>query len=190
MSSTSLTASQLRAIYGEPRTLVAEAWASSLEATTRTFIEASPFVLLSSTNAEGFIDISPRGGAPGFIKIVDNHSIQFLDQLGNRKLHTFRNLSDNSKVGLCFMIPGVKEVLRAHGTAKVANNVAMIESMGGVPEKNPVVVTINLHKIFPHCSNALNLAGLWSPDTWQDVKEGGIPSLLEMARALAEARNA
>ena len=55
MSSTSLTASQLRAIYGEPRTLVAEAWASSLEATTRTFIEASPFVLLSSTNAEGLL---------------------------------------------------------------------------------------------------------------------------------------
>lgn len=188
MDSEHLTPSELRGLYGQPRSLVTEAWATGLEETTRAFISTSPFLLISSTNVDGFIDISPRGGIPGFINIIDDHNIQFLDQLGNRKLHTFCNLSHNNKVGLCFMIPGVKEVLRAHGVARLSDDLATIKSLGGVPEKNRVVVIVTLQKIFPHCSNALNLAGLWSPETWLKAKEQGIPSLLEMAESLASSR--
>ena len=86
------------------------------------------------------------------------------------------------------MIPGVKEVLRAYGVAKVVNDLATIERLGGVPERNRVAVKITLHKVFPHCSNGLNLAGLWSPETWLNAKDEGLPSLLEMARSLAESR--
>jgi PPOX class probable FMN-dependent enzyme len=188
MENSPLTAAELQALYGQPRELVAEAWAAGLEATTRAFIAASPFLLLSSINSEGFIDMSPRGGSPGFINVIDDHNIEFLDQLGNRKIHTFRNLSDNNKVGLCFMIPGVKEVLRAYGVAKVVNDLVTIERLGGVPERNRAAVKITLHKVFPHCSNALNLAGLWSPESWLNAKDEGLPSLLEMARSLAESR--
>jgi len=188
MGSEHLTASELHALYGQPRQLVSEAWATGLEETTRAFISASPFLLLSSTNVDGFIDISPRGGTAGFINIIDDHNIQFLDQPGNRKLQTFCNLSDNNKVGLCFMIPGVKEVLRAHGIARLSDDLVTIKRLGGDLEKNRVVIIVTLRKIFPHCSNAVNRAGLWSPETWLDDKEQSIPSLLEMAESLASAR--
>jgi len=62
MSQASIGEQQLRALYGEPRDLVREAWAPELEATTRAFIQASPFMVLSSVNAEGFVDTSPLGG--------------------------------------------------------------------------------------------------------------------------------
>jgi len=183
-----LVEEDLRSLYGHPRPLVAEAWAGELEATTRAFINASPVLLLSSVNSEGFIDMSPRGGEPGFVEIVDNTHIRFLDQLGNRKLHTFSNLADNNRIGLCFMIPGVKEVLRAYGKASVSDNASVIEAMGGTINKNKVVINIHLTKVFPHCSNALNRAGLWVPETWRDAKEANIPSLLAMAESLAQSR--
>ena len=188
MSQASIREQQLRALYGEPRDLVREAWAPELEATTRAFIQASPFMVLSSVNAEGFIDTSPRGGPPGFVQVVDNRHLRFLDQPGNRKIHTLTNLLEQSKVGLCFFIPGIKEVLRAHGVATVSDDPEVIAAMGGNPDRNKLSITIALTRVFPHCSNALNMAGPWDPDSWRKGRDGDIPTLIQMAQILAAAR--
>ena len=188
MSEASIGEQQLRALYGEPRDLVREAWAPELEATTRAFIQASPFMVLSSVNAEGFVDTSPRGGPPGFVQVVDNRHLRFLDQPGNRKVHTLTNLLGHNKVGLCFFIPGIKEVVRAHGVATASDDPEVIAAMGGNPERNKLSITIALTKVFPHCSNALNKAGLWDPDSWRKGRDGDIPSLMQMAQSLAAAR--
>ena len=179
---------QLQALYGRPSDIVNDAWAPQLEETAISYIENAPLMLLSSVNESGFMDISPRGGPPGFIAILDDKHIAFLDQPGNKKLHSLYNLLNNPKVGLMFMIPGVKEILRAHGIAKLSHDKDEIEKMGGDPGKNKTLVTILIEKVFPHCPKALDFAHLWDSSTWVDAKELGVPGLLDMAKGMAASR--
>jgi len=181
---------QLQNLYGKPRELVVEAWATQLEETATRFIEHAPLMLLSSVNEAGFADITPRGGAPGFISIVDEKHIAFLDQPGNKKLHTLHNLLNNPRVGLLFMIPGVKEMLRVYGLASLSHDPKEIEAMGGAPDTNKTLVSIQIEKVFPHCSKALDFAALWDSTTWIDASEAGLSSVVEMAQGMAASREA
>ncbi|MBT3626250.1 MAG: hypothetical protein HOM44_12980 [Gammaproteobacteria bacterium] len=175
----------LQELYGQPRDIVVEAWAPQLEETSISYIKNASLMLLSTVNKLGFVDISPRGGPPGFIAIPDDKHIAFLDQPGNKKLHSLHNVLNNPKVGLMFMIPGVKEILRVHGIAELSHDQGQIEKLGGEPDKNKTLVTIQIEKVFPHCPKALNFAQLWDSSTWVDAKEAGVPGLLDMAKAMA-----
>lgn len=179
---------KLQTLYGQPRDIVVDAWAPQLEETAIRFIRNSPLVVLSSINESGFVDISPRGGTPGFIEILDEKHIAFLDQPGNKKLHSLHNLLNNPKVGLMFMIPGVKEILRAYGIVDLCHDQQKIEAMGGESDKNRTLVTIQIEKVFPHCPKAMNFARLWDSSTWVDPAEAGVPGLLEMAKGMAASR--
>ena len=77
----SIDSKDIRKLYPEPRDLPRNAHAPCLEETTERFISASTLLLFSSTNSDGYIDITPRGGPSGFIKIVDNKNIAFLNEI-------------------------------------------------------------------------------------------------------------
>ncbi|MEI8634864.1 pyridoxamine 5'-phosphate oxidase family protein [Vibrio sp. PP-XX7] len=55
---------------------------------TQTFIENSTLFFLSSHTQDGFLDISPRGGEAGFVKIFDEKALAFLTSPGNNRLDT------------------------------------------------------------------------------------------------------
>ena len=183
-----LNDSQLREIYDEPKDLVRNAYAFSLEDTTKRFLKACSFVVISSTNQDGYLDISPRGGEPGFISIIDDNHIAFLDKRGNNKIQTLTNLVTNPRVGLMFMIPGVPEVVRAYGDAKVIVDDEKLLSMGGNPKRDKSIISIKITKLFPHCGAAINHAGLWKSDSWINNEKADVPSLMEMALSLAKNR--
>ncbi len=184
----SIDSSIYRPLYGEPADYVVEAHAPFLEATCQQFIRACTLMVLSSTNEAGYIDMSPRGGDPGFIQIMDERHIAFLDQPGNKKLHTIGNLSQRGQVGMLFMVPGVTEVLRAYGFASAVNDQTMITQMGGNPSRNKSVIRIRIERIFPHCSTALNKANLWNPDRWPKELAKDIPNIRGLGSSIASAR--
>jgi PPOX class probable FMN-dependent enzyme len=178
----------LRVLYGEPRDIVREAWAPRLDDASRRWLLASTMVLIASINREGDIDITPRGGKPGFISIRDDVNIEILDQKGNNKIHTLRNLVSNPSVGMMFVIPGIGEILRAYGTARVSTDGDLIQSLGGSKDKNRCAIAIRIHKVFPHCSKAFARAGMWSSEDWADSGEADLPGLVELARGMAATR--
>jgi PPOX class probable FMN-dependent enzyme len=178
----------LRELYGEPRDIVREAWAPRLDGASRHWVSAASLLLISSINEDGDTDITPRGGEPGFIHIRDDENIAILDEKGNNKIHTLRNLVSNHTVGMMFVIPGVGDVLRAYGTAKVSTSEELIHSLGGSSDKNRSVITIRLHRVFPHCSKAFARAGMWNNERWVDTKEFGVPGLIELAKKMAATR--
>lgn len=181
---------ELRTHYQQPKALVKEAYTLHIEATAQRFIDATTLLIISSINEDGYPDISPRGGVAGFIKTLDANRIAFLDRPGNNKILTFTNLANRPEVGLLFMVPGIKEVLRAYGLANVDQDEALIQSMGGSARKlNKTVVQVQISKIFPHCGNALTAARVWKPEDWSTSGERAIPSLKEMARSMAESRS-
>lgn len=188
--SETLNHAQLREIYAEPKELVKNAYAFILEETTKRFIRACSFVVISSTNQDGDLDISPRGGAPGFISIIDDNHIAFLDKSGNNKIQTLTNLVTSSQVGLMFMIPGVSDAVRVYGVAKFIVDEEKILAMGGNLKRDKSIIAVEITKVFPHCGSAMNHAGLWKPDGWIDPKASDVPSLMEMAQNLPKTRPA
>jgi predicted pyridoxine 5'-phosphate oxidase superfamily flavin-nucleotide-binding protein len=70
------------------------------------FIRLSPFAILSTASAAGDPDVSPRGGDPGFVKVLDERRLALPDRQGNNRVDSLRNLVDNPRAALMFMVPG------------------------------------------------------------------------------------
>ena len=83
----------------------------------RKLIEAAPFVVLATSGPEG-LDCSPRGDPPGFVRVVDEHTLLIPDRRGNNRIDSLRNLVRDPRISLLFLIPGVGETMRINGPRK------------------------------------------------------------------------
>lgn len=146
----------------------------------RRFVELSPFLALASTGPDGRLDVSPRGGGPGFVRVSeDGKSLIMPDRPGNNRLDTLRNIAEGSgEVGLMFMIPGVDDIYRVNGRASVLVDDSLAQTFqefGKVPKS---LLKVEVREAYLHCPKALMRADLWG-DTHR-VDRAALPSLTEM----------
>src|SRR5438477_9213632 len=114
---------ELRELMGEPiAPPVVEKTLSSLDRHCLAFISRAPFVLIASSDREGRMDISPKGDAPGFVRVLDSTTLAIPDRPGNQRFDTFKNLFESPRIGLIFLIPGKRETLRISGKAEVVRD--------------------------------------------------------------------
>lgn len=111
------TEEQLRAVLGTPWSGVVSKELQMLDAHAKKFIGSSPFLIIGTADAEGRMDLSPKGDPPGFVQVLDDKTLAIPDRVGNRRADTFRNLLANDRIGLIFLIPGKQETLRVSGRA-------------------------------------------------------------------------
>src|SRR6266487_5068667 len=104
----------LERINGEPYGPSIAKETDSITTHYRAFIEAAPFFALATSGPDG-LDCSPRGDAPGFVKVADEKTLLIPDRRGNNRVDTMHNLVADPRIGLLFLIPGVGESLRANG---------------------------------------------------------------------------
>lgn len=168
---------QFRAVMGNPMLPVIKKEISYLDANCRRFIAKCPFVLISSCDKEGRMDISPKGDPAGFVQVLDERTLVIPDRPGNRRADTFKNILQNDRVGLFFLIPGKQETLRVSGRATIVRDLSLREQMavGGKIPDFAIVVTVD--QAFFHCPKCVIRSDLWSPETWPD--ETSLPSLAE-----------
>ena len=168
-------ASDLRNIYKEPTEVAVRKVLSKLDNHLRHFIELSPFLVLSTVRGDGFCDASPRGDAPGFVRVLDEKNIFLPDRPGNNRLDSLTNIVSNPGVGILFMIPGLEETLRVNGTARVMLDMSLLESsiVQGKTPKSGLQITIN--ECYIHCGKALRRSKLW--DSNLHIEKGVYPSL-------------
>jgi len=112
--------SSLRGLYEEPMELALLKQLDRLDAHCRNFLAHSPFAVIGSTRAGRGTDVSPRGDAPGFARVLDDRTIAIPDRPGNNRLDTMSNIVTDAEVGLLFFIPGIDETLRINGTARLS----------------------------------------------------------------------
>ena len=186
MGNTISDTSDLQQLYDIPSTLVTEAFADRLEETTHKFISLSTLVMLSSCSADGEIDISPKGGEPGFVRIIDDRTLMLPDSPGNNKLHTFHNLVQNPNIGMMFIIPGIEEVVRVRGQAELLTNPEHIALFDDAKRPPKLVLTIKIDIVFPHCAKAFKYARIWDASAHKSRKEDDVPGIADMARSLAK----
>jgi PPOX class probable FMN-dependent enzyme len=161
------TVDELQAIYGEPRGASLQKEVPRLTQGYRAFVEAAPFVVMA-TSGSGGIDCSPKGDAPGFVRILDDQTIAIPDRLGNNRIDNLRNLVEDPRISLLFIIPAVGETLRVVGRAIVTADAELVASfdVGGKLPRSVIVVTID--SVFFHCSKALIRSKLWDAATWPE----------------------
>ncbi len=83
------------------------------------FIESRDSFYMATISETGWPYIQHRGGAPGFVKVLNERQLGFLDYRGNRQYVTVGNLRGSDRVSLFFMDYARKGRLKLLGRAKV-----------------------------------------------------------------------
>jgi PPOX class probable FMN-dependent enzyme len=176
------TVEELEAIYGHPKGGAVYKEIGFLSEHYRAFVEAAPFVVLASAGPTG-LDCSPKGDAPGFVRVLDEHTLAIPDRLGNNRIDNLRNIITDPRVALLFIIPGVGETLRVNGRAEISNDSVLLQSFAveGKPPRTVILVTVEA--AYVHCSKALIRSKLWDPS--RHLERSKLPSLGEMLAPLS-----
>lgn len=156
---------QLRTVYREPMQVALDKVIYHVDEAAAHFIAHSPFMVLSTSTPER-ADASPRGGPPGFVRVLDEQHVAWGDLTGNNRLDSFGNLLTSPNIGLVMLVPGVLETLRICGTAELVQDPAILEACaldGRVP-KTAAVVTVS--ECYIQCGAAVRRGSLWDTDTW------------------------
>ena len=158
---------ELEAIYGEPGERAVLKEVPALTRSYRAFVEAAPFVVIA-TSGPGGLDCSPKGDAPGFVRILNDTTLAIPDRPGNNRIDNLRNLVEDPRIALLFLIPGVKETLRVNGRAAITIDDDLRASFAVQGKLPRSVIVITIEAVYFHCAKAIMRSKLWDPDAQID----------------------
>ncbi|MBO6814100.1 MAG: pyridoxamine 5'-phosphate oxidase family protein [Rhizobiaceae bacterium] len=177
------TIEELETLYGAPSK------ASLVKETTvvvpqyRAFIEASPFCTLATSGPEG-LDCSPRGDVPGFVRVHDQETLLMPDRKGNNRVDSLKNIIQDPRVGLCFLVPGSTNCLRVNGEAHLSTD-PDLKAMFAVDGKEPrSVIVIKTRAVYFQCGRAIIRSHLWDKEA--QVDPSTLPSAGEILASLTD----
>ena len=155
-----------------------------LEPYVKAFIQHAPFAVIATSNAAGDCDASPRGGLPGFVKVLDDRTLLVPDVGGNRLFQSFQNFESNPKAGMIFMIPGTHVTARVNGRVQALEK-SELEARGIAPETQMHDANSNLiqgfllaiDEAYFHCPRSFQFADLWNTET---IIQNGTRSLKDL----------
>lgn len=167
-----------QALHGEPKEFVKNKILPALDEATRDFIGASPFCVLATSNAEGQCDASPKGGAPGFVRVLDDHRLLLPDVAGNNLFQSYENVDSQPGVGMLFMIPGCEWTVRVNGRAtplqKSDDLLDGVMPTGDHEDDNTRILQaleIQIDEVYAHCPRAYLFGDLWNTEKIAAAKE-------------------
>jgi PPOX class probable FMN-dependent enzyme len=160
---------QLEAIYGQPAGAAVWKEIDHITNEYRAFIEAAPFFALSTCGPEG-VDCSPRGDAPGFVRVADAKTLMIPDRRGNNRIDSLRNIVRDPRVSLLFLIPGIGETFRVIGRAAISTDPALCESFIFADKTPRSVIVVKVDSVYFQCSKAIVRSKLWDPASIVDRK--------------------
>ena len=160
---------QLCALYGEPTDVSIAKEIDHVSDHYRAFIEAAPFFALGTVGPEG-LDCSPRGDAPGFVRIADPKTLLVPDRRGNNRIDSLRNIMRDPRVALLFLIPGIGETIRVIGHATLSIDPDLLASFAVNGKAPNCVIVVAVEHVFYQCTKAIVRSQLWDPARHVDRK--------------------
>lgn len=140
----------------------------------RLWIERSPFVTIATHDAEGRVDVAPKGDPAGFVKVLDPKTLAVPDRPGNHRFDTFSNILATGRIGLMFMVPNRNEVVRVNGSARIFRDMALRQSMAIADRVPDFAIVVQVEEAFYHCGKAVLRSKLWQPEAAASVE--GLPT--------------
>lgn len=127
------------------------------------FVELSPFATLATVDGDGFPDVSPRGGGPGFVRVVDRHTLAMPDRQGNNRVDSLRNLAADPRAALMFFVPGIEETLRVYGRCRLVTADQVPLDLVEFGKQPLSVLVMAVERAYFHCAKAVMRSKLWDP---------------------------
>ena len=181
MSNEVTTVDELRAIVGHPIEAVAKKVSDRLSGAHRLWLAHSPLGFVATTDAQGRVDVSPKGDPPGFVHVLDDLTIAIPERPGNKRVDGYLNVLQRPQVGTLFVIPGRGDTLRINGRARILSDADYFDAMV-VQGKRPILaLEIAVEEVFFHCAKAFLRSDAWDPQRWDPE---AVPSVAQMARAM------
>lgn len=175
------TVAELREIVGEPDHYVANKVKDRLSPVQRDWLAHSPLAFVATTDAQGRVDISPKGDPAGFVHVIDDRTIAIPDRPGNKRLDGYLNVLQRSGVGTLFVIPGRGDTLRINGRGRILADADYFDTMAVKGKRPLLALEVDIDEVFFHCSKAFLRSDTWKPETWNPT---ALPSVAQMAKAL------
>jgi len=180
-------APDLDALYAPPAERIQKAVLDRLIDIHEAYLKAATFFCLATGSANG-LDASPRGGPPGFVHVLDAHTVAFADWPGNNRIESLRNLARDERLGMVFLFPGQEIFLRINGRGRISTAPELLAQLGEgtrIPKTATVVV---IDQVLVHCGKAINRARLWADAS--RIERGALPTVGQMMAAFARLDNA
>ncbi|MDT6983599.1 MSMEG_1061 family FMN-dependent PPOX-type flavoprotein [Streptomyces lusitanus] len=157
---------QLRELYPEPNANALRKETDHLTEETRALVGCASLVFIGSTDAGGRADVTPRGGPPGFVAVLDDRTLAIPDATGNKRLDTLHNVVETGRVGLLFAVPGRTTTLRVNGRAFVSARPELLDRLTAVGKPPVSAIVVRVEQAYPHCPKSLMRGNAWQPDRW------------------------
>jgi len=167
---------RLRELYEQPLERAVRKQLDRLDEMARRLIAVTPLVLVASHDAAGRCDVTPRGGQPGFVTVLDDDHIALPDATGNNRLDTLRNVVATGHAGVIFLIPGRDQTLRVNGAACITADPAVLDRLTPVGKPPRSAIVVRADEVFAHCPKAFVRSRLWNPDSWPAADEQPTPA--------------
>jgi uncharacterized protein len=175
------TVDELRAIVGHPNEYVAKKVKDRLSTIQQNWLAHSPLGFVATTDAQGRVDVSPKGDPPGFVHIIDDTTIAIPERPGNKRVDGYLNVLERPHVGTLFVIPGRGDTLRINGTARIVADADYFDTMV-VQGKRPILaLEIDIEEVFFHCAKAFLRSDAWRPESWNPT---AVPSVAQIAKTM------
>jgi hypothetical protein len=174
------TIEELRSFYRHPRSGSVDKEHASINGHDRAFIAHAPLMILATSDADGRCDVSPKGGPPGFVSVLDDGRVAIPDLSGNNRLDSMQNLLANPGIGLLFLIPGIDETLRVNGRAVLSTDPDVLAVCAIRDVGTKVAIAVKVEQVYLHCAKALRRGSVWQPEAWPDSSD--VPSAARMLR--------
>jgi uncharacterized protein len=157
---------ELESVIGAPMEFVRAKIIPQLDEVMKEFIRRSPLVFVSTIDANGHVDISPKGDPCGFVQVDYSGNLLIPERPGNRLTFGFRNILRNSEIGLIFLVPNQRETLRVKGFATLHNDPSVLANLQVNGKPALLCTHVEVKECFMHCGKALIRSKLWQPQAW------------------------
>jgi PPOX class probable FMN-dependent enzyme len=162
---------ELGELYRPPSRLVAGKKMSVLDEASAGIVARSPFVLIGTQGADGALDVSPRGGPPGFVRILDERHVAIPDLNGNNLIDTLRAVVATGRAALLVVIPGKDETLRLNGAAWVTTDASVLDRWADELRRPTTAIVVRTDEVFMHCAKAFRRGHVWDPASWDELAD-------------------
>lgn len=170
-------------LYDPPLEHIQKAVMHELIAFHADYLAKATFFCLATGRGTG-LDASPRGGPPGFVRMLDPRTVAFADWPGNNRIESMRNLMEDDRLAMLFLFPGLEVFMRINGRGRVTDDPDLRASLAEGPKIPKTAIVVTVEEVLFHCGKAVNRAKLWAPDS--RIEQGTLPTPGRMLAAMTK----
>ncbi|WP_305968790.1 MULTISPECIES: pyridoxamine 5'-phosphate oxidase family protein [unclassified Mameliella] len=155
------TLEDLHARYGAPVPAALSKVAPRLTPLYRRWIEGARFAILSTAGPEG-VHGSPRGDDGPVVRVADETTLMMPDWWGNNRLDCLRDIVQDGRAALLFLVPGTNTTVRVNGRAYLTDDEDLRRSFAKGDRLPATVIVMEVAEVYTQCAKALMRSGLWT----------------------------